>query len=461
MKLSEYVLALIFLFPGMLFGQSDTVSAENLRRHVNILASDALQGRGWGQPAERMVHSYLATEYYANRLVPLYTGNNYFQTFIWNVDDKSIFIEKDGMRFDTDLGHFFIEVPSAFNHDKKRFKVVRLTDSTDYSKIDANTLVVIQLEEPFRAKSANNFFRLRSNLIKEKAAGYIYTHPNELSYHQAKIFFESPEGMSQLLSLGMNNLRELGMHVPDFLLNTMITKTEEQTEFIAIQTIVSKNSIKNVVGMVPTEKPTGKFIIVGTHYDHIGIINDVIYNGADDNASGTAILLELGRIFSERARHGEGLNHHIMFVAFGAEEKGLLGSRNFMNLWSNKADSTIAMINFDMVGRLGYTKANELEPYGIASENIAQIADTLSKENNISINYSRGGSFFTGGYFERTDHYPFALKGIPFMSFVNQTTKDYHKPTDDIEKVNFEGMKTLTEFVVKLIDEIDRKPPKR
>lgn len=196
-------------------------------------------------------------------------------------------------------------------------------------------------------------------------------------------------------------------------------------------------------------------IVIGAHYDHLGLgdagnsldANPVnkIHNGADDNASGTAGLMELARYYSS---NGIKEKHNILFIAFSAEEEGLLGSKYFTNNPTISLDKISFMINMDMIGRLNES-TNRMIISGVGtSPSIGKAL--LANENNI-IKY-KADSAGMGP----SDHSSFYLKNIPALHFYTGTHTDYHKPSDDADKINFSGEAHVLNFIIKVVDELSK-----
>jgi len=206
-------------------------------------------------------------------------------------------------------------------------------------------------------------------------------------------------------------------------------------------------SSQNVLGVIQGAGDlAGQWVVLGAHYDHLGferISEDsiVIYNGADDNASGTSLLLELARFMSHYYLHGAGEDDHrrsIMFQAFGAEELGLLGSRHFMNHPTVPRDSIVAMVNLDMVGRL----TNDVLIVGGSGSSSAWIGLLHSvNDQDLVFIYDDSG-------LHRSDQYPFLLADIPVLYFGTGRHADYHQPTDDVWSLDTAGMVRIGNMVL-------------
>ena len=211
-------------------------------------------------------------------------------------------------------------------------------------------------------------------------------------------------------------------------------------------------TLKNVVGTLdPPEPTTEESIIVGAHYDHLGRggwgsltlgANNEIHNGADDNASGTAVMLEVAR---QLAAVETPLPRRIVFAGFSAEELGLIGSRKYVKEPLVPIDKSIAMLNLDMVGRL---RNNRLTIYGTGSSKIWNpLLETLAPRRELSILSKPSG-------YGPSDHASFYEAGVPVLHFFTGFHPQYHRPEDDIEHLNIEGMRRIAGLVVDIVTEL-------
>lgn len=211
-----------------------------------------------------------------------------------------------------------------------------------------------------------------------------------------------------------------------------------------------QNKGKNVIAYL--DNKADKTIIIGAHYDHLGLnehhnstlmnSEGQIHNGADDNASGTSAVLELARMFSKNKKKE---NANYVFALFSGEEDGLIGSKKFAENVKTKYPNVTAMINLDMIGRLN--KDKDLTVGGVGTSPI--FTEILKKYKpagyNIAIDSSGVGP---------SDHTSFYLKDIPVLFMFTGTHSDYHKPSDDADKINFEGLKNITNYVFGIANEL-------
>ena len=204
-------------------------------------------------------------------------------------------------------------------------------------------------------------------------------------------------------------------------------------------------SSKNVIGYI--DNNVEHTIVIGAHYDHLGYggegslhVGSEIHNGADDNASGTALMLDLSSQlkFSNR-------NNNYLFIAFSGEEMGLLGSNYFVKNPTIDLSSINYMINLDMVGRLKEDKS--LAIYGVGTSPIfKQTINSNNESFNLIENESGVGP---------SDHTSFYINDIPVLHFFTGQHSDYHKPSDDADKVNFDGVKEISDYIFSIISDLN------
>lgn len=197
----------------------------------------------------------------------------------------------------------------------------------------------------------------------------------------------------------------------------------------------------NVMGILPSTVPSNEYIVLSAHYDHLGIVKDSLYNGADDNGTGTSALLELIRLHHNYVPIRE---KNILFIFFSGEEKGLLGSKYFSENPVVPLESIYCNVNIDMIGRADsahLVDSNYI--YVIGSNRISTKLDSLLQSANageraMALDYTYNDPNDPLRLYERSDHYHFAKHGIPVAFFFSGLHPDYHKPSDDIEKINLE-----------------------
>jgi hypothetical protein len=210
------------------------------------------------------------------------------------------------------------------------------------------------------------------------------------------------------------------------------------------------STAQNVLAVLPGEGPLAEEVVVlGAHYDHLGMGGtnsaapgvEAIHHGADDNASGTAALVEVARQLAARGP----FPRTVLFAAFSGEERGLLGSAHYTANPAMPLEKTVAMINLDMVGRLTDDK---LIVHGTGTGTTMEpVVDRLLEGRGFTVTKEPGG-------FGPSDHASFYAKKIPVLHLFTGSHEDYHRPTDTAEKINYEGMTRIVDFVADIVAEL-------
>jgi len=243
-------------------------------------------------------------------------------------------------------------------------------------------------------------------------------------------------------------------------LNMLQTKLDEkkqsQSYSLNIQISADVNlkkqivSVPNVIGIIPGSDPVlrDEYIILGAHFDHLGfggqgtgslaLDSSAIHNGADDNASGTAGILELSKKLSSNRKN---LKRSILLMAYNAEEQGLLGSKYYVNNPTVSLSATAVMINMDMIGRMSEGKVI-VGGTGTSPE-FESILNEINKDHGIHLKMSQEG-------YGPSDHASFYVNNIPVLFFFTGTHMDYHKPSDDWQHINVAGQKQIVDLIYDL-----------
>ncbi len=475
------ITVLILFFAIQLSAQSG-ITAKELKTHVSYLASDEMKGRKPGTEGGLKSAEYIRNKFKENKLELL--GDNGFQYFevttgVQLGETNSLKINDFSAKTRED------NIPMAISgNGKVESKVVFVgygfdidTDSikwNDYKNVNVKGKWVLILRGDPEIHNRESFFIPYSSerskvltAIKNEAAGVLFVsgivdkkdNLAELKYGRGNAQMKIPvihikrQLADKILEKSKTNIETLEAElIENKKSNSLKTKAKVSAE-VNINYIKVKT--QNVVAMRKSnnKKFSNEYIIVGGHYDHLGMGGEnsgsrmpdsiAVHNGADDNASGIASILELSEEFAKRKSNN---GRNIIFVAFGAEEMGLLGSSYFVNNSPVDLKSINCMINLDMVGRL-----DEKEPsITIAGTGTAEEFNTfLDKNEPESINFS----YSPGGY-GSSDHSSFYMKDIPVLFFNTGAHADYHTPLDDIETLNYKGQEELTKLIFEITNQL-------
>jgi len=212
---------------------------------------------------------------------------------------------------------------------------------------------------------------------------------------------------------------------------------------IRVEMVADEIRAANIVGILPGTDPAraGEAIVIGAHYDHLGRVDGVVHPGADDNASGSAVVLGLARAFAAAG----GVERTLVFVLFGAEELGLLGSRHYVSQPPVPLTKTVAMLNFDMVGRMQETRVTIAG--ADSGGGLRAMAGEAAQKEGVTAE-------LLGNPHGPSDHSQFYNAGVPVLFFYTGGHGDYHRPTDTAEKINAVGMARSSAVAVRIIESL-------
>jgi hypothetical protein len=209
---------------------------------------------------------------------------------------------------------------------------------------------------------------------------------------------------------------------------------------------------ENVLGFIEGTDLKEELIIITAHYDHLGKHEEKVYNGADDDGSGTVATLEIAEAFMLAKKEGSGPRRSVLIMPVSGEEKGLLGSKYYTDHPIYPLENTVANLNIDMIGRVDDWHENGDYVYLIGADMLSQELHDISEQTNdqyigLELDYTFNAEDDPNRYYYRSDHYNFAKNNIPVIFYFNGVHEDYHKVTDTLEKIDFNKIQTITRLV--------------
>ena len=413
--------------------KADNATVTNLQAHISYLANDKLEGRRAGTNGEKLAGEYISQKFQELGLQPK-GSEGFFQPF-------EIY---DGKQINS-ATHFVInENNLAVNKDFFPFPFsqnISIEALPSIAVQEADMPWFYDLKEPLEENKDNPHFDLneyiRNNAKKAKSRGASAVILYNTSSIDDKLKFDSKDRTEKL-------------DVPVLYITKDAAKKylTDQTATLDIKMKVDvgekKRTGRNIIGYL--DNGAARTVVLGAHYDHLGYGEDnnsmlragekAIHNGADDNASGTAALIELARILKNTKQK----NSNYLFIAFSAEELGLNGSKFFTEHPTIDFTKVNYMINMDMVGRLNdSSQVVTIGGYG-TSPQWSSLIDPNNKKNPFVIRIDSSG---TGP----SDHTSFYRKDIPVLFFFTGLHTDYHKPTDDFDKINYIGETKIINYI--------------
>lgn len=489
------VLIIFIITAATIFPQQDNnpdITAKEIQAHINYLASDSLKGRFTGSKECYEAAEYIKKEFESYSLKPFFNGSFYQEfPFISGVEltgSNSLNITVNGEKINPVLKDEYITAPFSGEtnlHTKLVFAGYGISapdlNYDDYKGIDVAGKVVVvmrynpEYENPHTKFDEFSSFRYKATVARDKgAAGIIFVNGHEPNIEEDKLFELKYDGGAPIKDIGAIQVKRKiidslfkkeNLNFADYQKEITETKKPKSFEFknvsVDLKTGVKvvKRTSWNVAGYLEGNDPVLKnqYLVIGAHFDHLGMgqvgslyrgKEPQIHNGADDNASGTTGVLELAEKFASVKNK---IKRSIVFITFSGEELGLLGSGYFVNNSPIPDSLMVTMINMDMIGRLN--DEGQLIVYGTGTSE--EWKDLLNKDNKYNFNLT----FNDEGY-GPSDHSSFYGKEIPVLFFFTGTHPDYHRPTDDADKINSPGEEKVVKYVYDISMDIDEQAGK-
>ena len=447
------------------------ITPEHLEDHLTILASDALEGRATGTRGQKMAATFIASFFEELGLEAPVEGS-YFQSvdlvqttitgvsFNYGSGDSNTTNEIACFGNGFPMMEKSSEVIFAgygseadFNHldVKNKFVLVYAKDtlnSTALSIIDRAikkeaTLIFIPGNKTYAEKMLQIFVGLYKTGIVS-----LRNNPPDYSIYG---FVTTPSVGAKIMNTTPENLIKVANEF-----DRKYKKIKPATFSFSIETEEIQMNANNVLGLIEGTDKKDELIVISSHYDHMGIKGDEednIYNGADDNGSGTVAVMNLAKAFTEAKKNGNGTRRSILFAAVTAEEVGLFGSKYYTLNPVLPLDKTIANLNIDMIGRRD-TLHNVNNSYVylagsvmLSSElhNISESANTTY--TNLELDYTYNDPDHPEQFIKRSDQWNFMKNDIPVIFYLDGIHEDYHQPSDEIDKINFDLLTLRAQLV--------------
>lgn len=432
---------------------SKFITAAGLKKHLSIIASAAMEGREAGTAGERKAAAYLESQYRNLKLTPGNNGNYKlpFKLYKSKIEKSELSINGNPMVLNQDYWMSPAMVPNGEYHNKTIFYVG--DDFNDKSILDVKDKLLVALEGKDRTSVAIAAAK------KLGAAGIIII---------AKQNPRNTSDMESRLSLTKANGAFIGMTISKAIASPLVggSKPYNESEWAevpkgtynaSIDWKLNVNSLEvpsaNVIAYIPSNQKTDEYVFITSHYDHEGIKNGEIYYGADDDGSGTTGVLAIAEAFSNALRKGFNPKRNIVFMNVSGEEKGLLGSDYYSSHPIFPLEKTSVDLNIDMIGRIdpSYKGDSTNYLYLIGEEKLSSdllpITEQVNKTTRMELDRRFNDPADPNRFYYRSDHYNFAKKGVPVIFYFNGTHADYHKPTDRVEKINFDVMEKRAQLI--------------
>jgi Zn-dependent M28 family amino/carboxypeptidase len=486
---------ILFCFSSPLFAQekdttairySENITTADLSKNLHVLASDEYEGRETGKKGQKMAAKYIAEQFKAAGISP-YKDTTYYQEFPLNlILPMPAEVSVKGKHYEgkRDFYSFPGQSEQQIQAEEVLFLGYGIEDEkyNDYKDVDVKDKVIMVFAgEPFSKDSLSlisgkktptqwtTYYRLKTEKAKEKGVKALLVIVDNVAEDVAD---NKRRLESSSMKLELNKAEMPVIYISKEIANAILKKTKAdklkqkildsgkplntpvKTKLvIAIKNNVQKISSENVLAYIEGTDLKDELIVVTAHYDHLGIDGTKVFNGADDDGSGTVAVIELAKTFAKAKKEGHGARRSMLFMTVAGEEKGLLGSSYYTEHPVFPLNNTVCDLNIDMIGRQDEKHANKPNYiYLIGSDKLSSQLHSISENanktyTNLELDYTYNDEKDKNRFYYRSDHYNFARKGIPVIFYFNGTHADYHKETDEVEKINFDKMEKIARLV--------------
>jgi len=480
-RLSFIYLLLLVQIAG--FAQEDimttyakTISQEDMRDLLGIIASDAMEGRETGERGQKMAAAFIADRFKRIGLEPVIPNGerkSYYQRFsLERRIPGDTYIEVEGSKYNNIkdvlyIGKFSTSVP-------KSIPVVFAGDGSEeaFSNINVKDKGVVV------AAPANSAVRRSvSKRAYERGASMVFIEGTNDDSAFLRLIRRYGPNMTR--SLGLSHKSESLEHgaflIPPSLAASILKKTTAKYDaackmvnehdysnlsdlnpgeaLINVENHIQWVESENVLGYLEGSDKKNELVLITAHYDHIGKNGKQINNGADDDGSGTTSVMEIAQAFTTAKAEGHGPRRSMLFMTVTGEEKGLLGSEYYTEHPVFPLENTVVDLNIDMVGRVDESHTSTPDyVYLVGADRLSSELNQLSEKTNqefthLDLDYTYNNENHPDRIYYRSDHWNFAKHNIPIIFYFNGTHADYHRPTDTIEKINFTEMQKRAQLV--------------
>ncbi len=442
------------------------ITPSDLKEYLSIIASDALEGRRTGTRGQKMAAAFISSQFQENGLAAPLDGSYYQPIDLFASTSATVFVRAGGVRFDNYDEIIYTGSMDTGGEVQNDLVFAGNGTEADYAQVDVHDKAVLLLSGTLGPASG---LRALAQLARTKGAKMVFVVSGSSSeeFHAyvntRKAFFSSGALSLKKPEEGTSNKGVFIVNQPvaEKLFNTKFDQLRKAAEDprkkslkkikagkVSYQVMSQLSTLKteNVLGYLEGSDKKDELVIVTAHYDHIGLAGmgeDRINNGADDDGSGTVSVIELGKIFAKAKREGHGPRRSMLFMTVTAEELGLFGSEYYVEHPVYALANTVVDLNIDMIGRTDAEHRDSASyVYVIGSDKLSTELHQLSEKTNaaftkLNFDYTYNDENHPTNLYKRSDHWNFAKNGIPIIFYFDGIHEDYHKPSDEVSKIDF------------------------
>jgi Zn-dependent M28 family amino/carboxypeptidase len=457
-----------------------TITEKNLKDDLTIIASDALEGRETGKRGQKMAAAFIAAYFQDLGLKGPVSGGYYQSVPLYGTSAPTVVLKAGTTELKPEE---YISFGGSDTGGQVSLPLVYAGAGTaeELAKIDVKDKAVLVSLDPTASMMRNPTLAA----VREKGAKAV------IAVIEKAEDFQRFSGMSRNFRGGGLSLKKPAGGGPNSffvstetagkLFNTTYEKLKKSAgakvakvkpASVSYSVSVASYEVKseNILGFLEGTDKKDEVVVITAHYDHVGIsanaTGDKINNGADDDGSGTVGVLALAKAFVQAKQEGNGPRRSILFMTVTGEEKGLLGSEYYSENPIYALDKTVVNLNIDMIGRRDpQHKDSAPYVYVIGSDRLSSELHTLSEATNkiytnLVFDYTYNAEDHPDRIYYRSDHWNFAKKNIPIIFYFDGIHEDYHKPSDEVDKIEFDLLAKRTQTVFHVAWEIANREDK-
>ena len=465
---------------------ANTITEQELKDHLFTYASDEFKGRDTGTESEKMATDYLSNAYKEMGISAAAGEMNYLQKVPlvrYGLPTGKVIL--NGQEFA--IGNDIFSASGIYNGE---FQAVFAgygieTDTySDYTNLDVNgKAVIIKAGEPknddgtyvisgtLEKSDWSNWRETLQSRIKiatdKGAQAVIYLDDEFKSRLQRRYEYMQKAGHDGQLSLVKEEMDKNVLFASEQILTQLFPQGTSGEIAMKVDGNLNSSEVNsnNVVAFIKGKTKPNEYIVISAHLDHVGVnAEGEIFNGADDDGSGTVAILEIAEAFKKAAEEGNGPDRSIVFLHVTGEEKGLFGSEYYTSNPIFPLENTLADLNIDMIGRIDPKREGDRNYiYLIGSDKLSTELHEISEEVNreyaqIELDYTYNDKNDPNRFYYRSDHYNFAKNNVPVIFYFNGTHDDYHRPSDTPDKINYDLLANRAKLVFYTAWELANRP---
>ncbi len=474
--MKKFVFVFVFL-SRLCFAQQNQIATQyaqlitpsELKDNLSIIASDALEGRYTGSRGQKMASAFINNYFETLGLVGPVNGSYYMPLELTSIKPGDIYMKVGTSRY-TNFNDIVYtgDTDSGGEISLEAVYVGRGTDA-DYAYLNVKDKAVVvfidSLSFDMGSAISNNFvkaiengarmmlvvaggkedkFRFFASLIKESLGSpKLSLKKVEIKNANSGSFLISQTVASKIFNLSFEKILKATL---EDAAKKPLTKIRPSriVYHVSMETKIVKT--ENMLGYLEGTDKKDELIVVSAHYDHIGLHEgeDKVNNGADDDGSGTVTVLQLAKAFAQAKKEGHGPRRSILFMTFTGEEEGLFGSEYYVTLPVFPLANTVADLNIDMVGRRDPEHNGKPDyVYVIGSDKLSSELHEINERNNkvytqLDFDYTYNDENHPTNLYKRSDHWNFAKNDVPIIFYFDGLHEDYHQPSDEVSKIDFD-----------------------